>query len=185
MIIILKIILAYCCDLLFGDPYKIPHPVQIIGKLVSFLERNFIEYPRKKLLGMLANLIVLLVTFTACIFLVRLHWVVEVYLLYTCLASRSLANEAFKVFGILASGDMARARMELSYLVSRDTGEMDQDQVIRSTMETVSENTVDGIVSPLFFICLGALLEPWLPGAMLAFAMTYKAGEYHGFHVGL
>ena len=172
----LFIALAYIVDLIFGDPRRIPHPVQGIGALITLAERFQLQFSStKKSFGVLANLTVLAFVFGFSLLAASIHWLVELYFLYTCLATRSLYNEGAKVSRILAQGDMTLARQELSYLVSRDTATMDQQQVTRSAMETIAENTVDGITAPLFYMCIGALVSPWLPGACLALAMTYKA----------
>lgn len=170
------ILCAYLADLILGDPQRIPHPVQGIGVLIKGAERGYerLTIPAQ-FYGIFANLLILVVVFVISLTLAQSHWLLELYLLYTCLATRSLCQEGSKVRRILQQGDMALARQELSYLVSRDTGEMDQQQVIRSTMETLSENIVDAITAPLFYILLGALLSTWLPGATAAVAMTYKA----------
>lgn len=159
-----KIIIAYCLDLIFGDPYRIPHPVQFIGKLVSSLEKKFIRHKNKRFSGALLNIIVLAATYMVSYFLGK-NIFVEIYLMYTIFSTRCLANEGKKVCGILKSGDLGRARRELSYLVSRDTQSMEARDIIRSTMETISENIVDGIIAPMFFMFLGGM----------PLAMTYKA----------
>lgn len=168
--------LAYLADLIFGDPHRIPHPVQGIGALIKGAESSYgrLNIP-PRLYGVIANLLILIVVFVVSLTLAQSHWLLELYLLYTCLATRSLCQEGIKVRRILQQGNMAQARQELSYLVSRDTDEMDQQQVIRSTMETLSENIVDAITAPLFYILLGAILSIWLPGATAALVMTYKA----------
>lgn len=168
--------LAYLADLIFGDPHRIPHPVQGIGALIKGAESSYgrLNIP-PRLYGVIANLLILIVVFAVSLTLAQSHWLLELYLLYTCLATRSLCQEGIKVRRILQQGNMAQARQELSYLVSRDTDEMDQQQVIRSTMETLSENIVDAITAPLFYILLGAILSIWLPGATAALVMTYKA----------
>ena len=90
---------------------------------------------------------------------------IEIYLMYTVFSVNSLAREGNRVYNILKEGDIEKARKDLSYLVSRDTETMDEKMIIRSTMETISENTVDGIVAPMFYMFLGGL----------PLAMTYKA----------
>jgi len=85
--------------------------------------------------------------------------------MYTVFSVNSLAREGNRVYNILKEGDIEKARKDLSYLVSRDTETMDEKMIIRSTMETISENTVDGIVAPMFYMFLGGL----------PLAMTYKA----------
>lgn len=169
-----KILIAYCLDLILGDPYRIPHPVQFIGKLISKVESLTYRYENKKFWGGVLLLVVTGVTFITTSLLGMIE-VVEIYLLYTIFATRCLANEGNKVYSILCAEDMERARRELSYLVSRDTGSMEERDVIRSTLETISENTVDGIIAPMFYMVLGALIFPEASYGALAFGMTYKA----------
>lgn len=169
-----KILIAYILDLILGDPYRIAHPVQAIGRLITFLEKHLYNMKDKRLAGIILCILTLSTTYIVTS-LLGMIWIIEVYLLYTILATRCLANEGNKVYSILKSNDMERARKELSYLVSRDTKEMEKRDVIRSTMETISENTVDGIVSPLFFMLIGALIFPSSSMGALAFGMTYKA----------
>jgi len=174
MNIAMKILIAYCMDLILGDPYRIPHPVQFIGRLISKVESTIYRYKNKRFWGG-----VLLVSVTGITFVVTsilgMVEVVEVYLLYTIFATRCLANEGKKVHSVLCAEDMERARRELSYLVSRDTGSMEERDVVRSTLETISENTVDGIIAPMFYMVLGALIFPEASYGALAFGMTYKA----------
>ena len=84
------------------------------------------------------------VTFIVSLFLARTNYVVEIFFLYTTLATKSLANEGNKVYKILKSGDIEKAKKELSYLVSRDTNTLSLDKIIMSVVETIAENTVDG-----------------------------------------
>ncbi len=169
-----KILIAYCLDLILGDPYRIPHPVQFIGRLISKVEGLTYRYENKKFWGGVLLVVVMGVTFITTSLLGMVE-VVEIYLLYTIFATRCLANEGNKVYSILCAEDMERARRELSYLVSRDTGSMEERDVIRSTLETISENTVDGIIAPMFYMVLGALIFPGASYGALAFGMTYKA----------
>ena len=164
MVFILKIYIAYILDLIFGDPYVIPHPVQAIGKLISFLEKRLIGFSNKKIFGMILNLTVLLVTYIVCYFLQKMV-IVEIYLMYTVFAVKCLGDEGRKVYKILKEGNLAKARKELSYLVSRDTESLEKNDIIRSTMETISENTVDGVIAPMIYMFIGGL----------PLAMTYKA----------
>ena len=164
MVFILKIYIAYILDLIFGDPYVIPHPVQAIGKLISFLEKRLIGFSNKKFFGMILNITVLAVTFTVCYFLQKFV-IVEIYLMYTVFSVKCLGDEGRKVYRILKEGNLAKARKELSYLVSRDTESLEKNDIIRSTMETISENTVDGVIAPMIYMFIGGL----------PLAMVYKA----------
>ena len=161
---LIKIYIAYILDLIFGDPHRIPHPVQIIGKLISFLEKKLINLPNKKFYGGVLNIIVLITTFVICYFLQKIA-IIEIYLMYTVFSTKCLADEGNKVHKILKANNLIKARRELSYLVSRDTENLEKKDIIRSTMETISENTVDGVIAPMFFMFLGGL----------PLAMVYKA----------
>ncbi len=170
MIMIIKIWMAYVLDLIFGDPRNIIHPVQIIGKIIELLEKLLLKKRYKVFAGSVLTAATVGITYILC-FLIStnvdkpLVAVLEVYLMYTVFSVNSLAREGRKVYNILKKGDIEVARKELSYLVSRDTGMMDEKMVIRSTMETISENTVDGIIAPMFYMFLGGL----------PLAMAYKA----------
>ena len=169
--LIIKIWTAYILDLIFGDPQNIIHPVQIIGKLISFGEKILLKEKYKFLGGAILNLAVLSVTYGVNYMIFRsaknsgIFAIIEIYLMYTIFSVNSLAREGNRVYRILKEGNIEKARKDLSYLVSRDTGTMDEKMIIRSTMETISENTVDGIVAPMFYMFIGGL----------PLGMTYKA----------
>lgn len=169
--LIIKIWTAYVLDLIFGDPQNIIHPVQIIGKLISFGEKILLKEKYKFFAGIILNLTVLSVTYGVNYIIFRsaknsgIFAIIEIYLMYTIFSVNSLAREGNRVYGILKEGNIEKARKDLSYLVSRDTGTMDEKMIIRSTMETISENTVDGIVAPMFYMFIGDL----------PLGMTYKA----------
>ena len=169
--LIIKIWTAYILDLIFGDPQNIIHPVQIIGKLISFGEKILLKEKYKFIAGIILNLTVLSVTYGVNYMIFRfsknsgIFAIIEIYLMYTIFSVNSLAREGNRVYRILKEGNIEKARKDLSYLVSRDTGTMDEKMIIRSTMETISENTVDGIVAPMFYMFIGGL----------PLGMTYKA----------
>ena len=177
MTLVIKIWIAYVLDLIFGDPQNIIHPVQIIGKMINIGEKSLLEKKYKSdrkykfFAGMILNITVISLTY-GITYLIRrtsensiILTVAEIYLMYTVFSINSLAREGNRVYNILKEGNIERARKDLSYLVSRDTGTMDEKMIIRSTMETISENTVDGIVAPMMYMFLGGL----------PLSMTYKA----------
>jgi adenosylcobinamide-phosphate synthase len=168
------IILAYLLDLILGDPHWLPHPVRGMGKLTQYLE--------KKLRGSISNQMlsgaVLAVTVVGLVYLgsffaIRFaehinRWAgftLSTFLVFTTLSTKCLDKEARSVYYSLKSGNIKDARKKLSLIVGRDTGTLNQDEIIRATVETVAENSVDGVISPLFYAALG--------GAPLALA--YKA----------
>ena len=177
MTLVIKIWIAYVLDLIFGDPQNIIHPVQIIGKMINIGEKSLLgkkyksDRKYKFFAGMILNITVISLTY-GITYLIRrtsensiILTVAEIYLMYTVFSINSLAREGNRVYNILKEGNIERARKDLSYLVSRDTETMDEKMIIRSTMETISENTVDGIVAPMLYMFLGGL----------PLSMTYKA----------
>ncbi len=178
-VFVVKYGIAYVLDLILGDPRWIYHPVVAIGKLISFLEKILYRFKNKILTGFILNIITLSLTFIISLFFTYLGVFFEIFFLFTTLATKSLADEGKKVYRILKSGDIEKAKKELSYLVSRDTANLSTNKVIMSIVETISENTVDGFVSPAFFAFLGSFFEVTIFGKALSlalpFAMTYKA----------
>lgn len=94
-----------------------------------------------------------------------LGWLAQVWMIYTLLAGRCLSDAALLVFDALQQGSLAQSREKLSWIVGRDTSQLETPQMTRAVVETVAENSVDGVIAPLFFLLLG--------GAPLA--MAYKA----------
>lgn len=171
------IVLAYCLDLLCGDPRWLPHPVVLLGQSICWLEklvRCLARTPKglKWGGGFLFCLVVLgaygitwgLIWLVGCFYTPLVPWV-TVFLLYTTLSTKSLAEAAKQVMVPLQAGNLPEARKYLGYIVGRDTDQLEEGEITRGVVETVAENTMDGIISPLFYAFLG--------GAPLA--MAYKA----------
>lgn len=172
---ILKIWIAYLLDLVLGDPHWFPHPVRFIGKYITFIENRIYSLKNRKICGGLLAFTVILTTGVLSYYIAKTSQYLEIFFLYTTLATKSLGAEGIRVYKILKSGDLKMAQKELSYLVSRDTGEMDETQVVRSTMETIAENTVDGIIAPMFYAFLGSMMVINGVSLALPLAMGYKA----------
>lgn len=168
---------AYLLDSLLGDPPHWPHPVRWIGNLIALLQRAIrrvchSEQALKFGGGALWLAVVGLVWLVSWGFLTLmgsihpwLGWLAEVWLIYTLLAGRCLERAAMEVHQALQSADIAQSRRKLSWIVGRDTSQLEEPQITRAVVETVAENSVDGVIAPLFFLLLG--------GAPLA--MAYKA----------
>ena len=171
LIFFIKIWIAYVLDLIFGDPQNVVHPVQVIGKIISAGEKVLLRKKYKFLAGAVLNIFTVSITYTSMYLISKsvkisvFFMIIEIYLMYTIFSINSLAREGNRVYRIMKEGDIEKARKDLSYLVSRDTETMDEKMIIRSTMETISENTVDGIVAPMFYMFLGGM----------PLAMAYKA----------
>ena len=165
--------LGVILDQIIGDPHFMPHPVKLIGKLISFAEKRLLceELPplamrdRKKEVwrGLLLWLIVIAVTGTATKLI--LSWSyglnkilgVAVEAILTCyiLAARSLYRESMAVSKELEKGDIEGARNALSMIVGRDTANLNEEEIAKAAVETVAENTSDGVISPLLFTMIG------------------------------
>lgn len=167
---------AWGLDLLLGDPRSLPHPIVAIGRLIRRAEEFWPKaLTNRRNAGIALTLSVLALTaattwgilFLTATLAPWLTLLATIWLSYTCLATRSLHRESAKVIRALDAGDLAGARLALSWIVSRDTQELTEEAILRATCETVAENTSDGIVSPLLYLALG--------GPILG--MTYKAAS--------
>lgn len=184
-----KIVLAYSLDLLTGDPHWLPHPVKGIGKIIYWLEGYVRRYISHLKIGgiILAGLVIMATYFSTWLIVWAaeainevLGAIVSILLIYTTFAARGLHQEAIKVYYALSSDNLDLARFQVSHIVSRDTKNLDYHGIIKAGVESVAENTVDGIVSPLFFAFLGG------PAAAMAYKavntldsmLGYKTDEY-------
>jgi len=171
-----QIVIALLLDMALGDPRWLPHPVRIIGRLITALEgpaRRAI--PNARLAGSLTTLAVILTAALATGAMIGVAgWLhpafgdaVSIMLLYTTFAARDLADHSNAVYQALVRFDLAEARRLVSWLVGRDTERLTEPEIVRATVESIAENTVDGIIAPLFFAALGGPIA----------AMAYKAAN--------
>jgi len=168
---IIAVIAAIVMDRLFGDPYSLPHPVRYIGKLISFFDEK-IRIPcnkdakKERIYGVILVLLVIAVTegvVFLCLFIAyRIHTAVgiilETFWCYQLLAARCLQIESKKVYDALVNNDIEEARNAVSMIVGRDTERLDSKGITKAAVETVAENTSDGVIAPLIFMMIfGAL----------------------------
>ncbi|MEW6674534.1 MAG: adenosylcobinamide-phosphate synthase CbiB [Nitrospirota bacterium] len=170
------LISSYIADLIFGDPEWLPHPVRWMGKLINLLDKGLNKKGEswiKRIKGILTSFLVIGISaYSAYLllelsrrlnpFLYHLAWV---YIGYTTISVKDLQVKAKAIYKELEKGDIFKARKELFRIVGRDTKDMSEDEIKRATIESIAENTNDGIVAPLFYLILG--------GPVLAVA--YKA----------
>jgi len=168
------LISAVILDLLVGDPRWFPHPVVYMGKLIAVLEKVLRRMVKNEMTG---GILLLALTVSIAVGLALallkgayavspyLGFTAAVLLSWSCLAARSLHRESRLVADAMGRGDLAMARGYLSNIVGRDTEELDEPEIWRATVETVAENTSDGVIAPLFYLIIG--------GPVLAIA--YKA----------
>ena len=163
-------ILAFLMDCVIGDPRSKFHPVVLIGKLIAGLE-TWLYCPedsdkRKFWRGLFLMLLVLVICYGATagiVYGVRrlglpyLSWGVEALLLSFTISPRNLAEAGREIQRYLAAGDIEEARFKVGWIVGRDTDKLTVPEIIRATVETIAENIVDGVISPLFFFFLGGV----------------------------
>lgn len=161
---------GFVLDMLLGDPYRLPHPVRWIGALITTLERRLRRDEDSETAGrhrgLLFVLIMLIISggtaFAALYIAYHIHRTVgmmlESILCYQMLSMKCLKDESMKVYRALQAGDTEQARQAVSMIVGRDTKRLDADGITRAAVETVAENTSDGVIAPLFYMAVGGAL---------------------------
>jgi len=173
----LTIFLAYLLDLILGDPKWLPHPVRWIGRYITFIEdkiRRFADTPLSEKIGGIFLFIIVVGTVFGLawvllysLFLIS-HFsflVLSVFIAYASLSIKSLKDEALSVMYAAENISIEEARKRLKNIVGRDTDNLSKDEIYRAVIETVAENTSDGIIAPLFYLVVGGP----------ALALAYKA----------
>lgn len=170
----MSLIAGCILDWLMGDPYWLFHPVRFMGNMISALEARLRRlFPEHLLLagGVLAGFMCLFWTLIPVLgflgiyrgllsFGIQRHWiyiclfVLESFFCGQLLAARSLQTESMKVCSALKEGDIEKARKAVSMIVGRDTAVLDWDGIARAAVETVAENTSDGVIAPFFFMAV-------------------------------
>jgi adenosylcobinamide-phosphate synthase len=167
---------AYIIDILVGDPRWFSHPVAIIGRWTRFIEgkiRAHTTRASEKKGGIILWFSIVIPTFFITYGITEVSFslgalcgmITTALLASLTLATRSLYEESRVVIDALTRGDMEAARKGLSMIVGRDTANLDEGEILRAVIETVSENLSDGIVAPMFYLAVGGV----------PLAMTYKA----------
>lgn len=168
---------GFILDIIFGDPYFLPHPIRVIGSFIAFLDkklrlevsmkrsRESREHFEKRQLRRGAFLVVavlvstLFITAGLLFLCYRIHpvlgVVVESILSYQVLAMKCLKKESMKVYEKLKAGDLEGARKAVSMIVGRDTDCLDETGVAKAAIETVAENTSDGVIAPMLYLAIG------------------------------
>ena len=171
-----QLLIAFCLDLLLGDPRWLPHPVKLMGRFAMALEKPLRSgIANARAAGIAAVALVVgsagfaawAVTRGAAMAHPIAGDVVSILLLYTTFAARDLLRHSHEVYRALRSGDLSGARRAVAMLVGRDTDKLDEQGVSRAAVESVAENLVDGVTAPIFFAALGGPVA----------AMMYKAAS--------
>lgn len=181
---IFAFIAGFVLDLLIGDPHFIPHPVRLIGSFISFLDKrlncdagynssekklNLIKYKR----GMLLAFTVIFATFAISVIIIVAAYSINLYagviaeavMTWQILATKCLRVESMRVYDALRTDGVDAGRRAVSMIVGRDTSVLDAAGVTRAAVETIAENTSDGVIAPMLYTAIG--------GPVLGF--VYKA----------
>ncbi len=173
----LIIISAFILDLLLGEPRNLPHPVQCMGIMIERLETLLRRFAKTayalRIAGAALVITVVSIVFLTTYLVLHVSRGISIYfgvfvsalLAYTTISARGLADAAKAVLSKLDSADIQAARESLSMIVGRDTASLGEEEIVRAVVETVAENTSDGVIAPLFYLTIGGP----------AFAMAYKA----------
>ena len=194
--------LGFLLDLILGDPYWLPHPIRLIGNLIVALEKRFLSKETKgkehkeqekseRRRGTLLVFIVLSVTFAVTAFLVigtyllhpYLGVAVETIMTYQILAVKCLKVESMKVYQSLTKEGIEEARKAVAMIVGRDTAVLDGTGVAKAAIETVAENTSDGVIAPMLYTALGGPVLGFLYKAVntMDSMIGYKNEKYLNF----
>ncbi len=186
------LLLASGLDYLLGDPWGWPHPVQVMGWLINrYIQFMFtltagFEPETKALAERMAGIVLAigLIGGSGWVGWVLVRWThavhpllgigVNIILLASCFAGRSLRDAAADVLKPLQAGNLEQARIHLSRYVGRDTANLPEPEILRALLETVTENATDGVMAPLFYALLGLLMPPI---GSVPFALAYKAAS--------
>ena len=165
---------GFILDLFLGDPQGWPHPIRWIGTLIGFLSKQFLNISeagtdseslskRKRRLGLLMVIIVITISAFICFSILYLAYtynsffgvIIETVITYQCIAAKSLYVESMKVYTALSKEGLQAGRKAVSMIVGRDTKCLDEKGVIKAAVETVAENTSDGVIAPLIYLAIG------------------------------
>ena len=192
----IALVSAVFLDLLLGDPRWFFHPIRLIGSLISALEKRLLDPDKRDVKKEIRNgiflvFLVILISVIPVILIMFFTYrinrilgiVTEVILTFYMLAARSLFDESMKVSKDIKKGDLIRAKEDLSMIVGRDTDRLEEEGVIRAAVETVAENTSDGVIAPLLYAIIGGPVAAFLYKAVntMDSMVGYKNEKYEYF----
>lgn len=196
IISLLSLICGYFIDLIVGDPKSIPHPICFIGTLIIKTEKLLRKYFKKddealKIAGIFLLVIVLFISaIIPCVILILTYkmgdmavFAVQTIMCWQILATKSLAKESMKVYTALEKGTLRQAQYAVSMIVGRDTEVLDKVGVAKATIETVAENTCDGVIAPILYCAIGGPVLGFIYKAINTMDSTvgYKNEKYIHF----
>lgn len=193
-------LVGFLLDLVLGDPDCFPHPIRLIGKLITGSEKilrrmetggtdKTSDHKGKELWQGIGLVFIVSISVTAAVsFLLYMAYLVHPYLgvaaecvmTYQILAVKCLRTESMKVYQCLKNGNLEQARKAVSMIVGRDTQRLDEEGIIRAAIETVAENTSDGVVAPMLYLTIGGPILGFLYKAIntMDSMIGYKNDKY-------
>lgn len=165
-----SLLTSFFFDLLIGDPRSNFHPVVLMGNFIAFIEKILYRQSDSNYLKLFKGFILVAIVISTHFFigiliiklidlidLLAVKIFLEALILSFMISPRSLSQAAEEIYQLLINKNIKQARVKVGWIVGRDTDKLSQPEIVRATIETVSENTVDGIISPLFFFVIGGL----------------------------
>ena len=171
---LLALVLGFILDLIIGDPHGLYHPIRLVGNLIALLEKRMNRKTdssnRQMVMGWLMALIVITLSSGIPLLLLLLAYrihpvcrlILETIMCWQLLATKSLKDESMKVYRKLKKHDLQGSRHAVSMIVGRDTEILDETGVTKAAVETVAENTSDGVIAPMFYMAIGGAFLGWM-----------------------
>ncbi|MDE6662639.1 MAG: adenosylcobinamide-phosphate synthase CbiB [Lachnospiraceae bacterium] len=197
---IIAFFLGFLLDLVLGDPYCLPHPIRLIGRLITGIEKKLHKEKTNKKsnkdnadfwCGIVLVIMVLVSVVTVVLLILCLAYRLNPYMgmaaecimTYQILAVKCLKVESMKVYKCLQNGNLKQARAAVSMIVGRDTEHLDEEAVTKAAIETVAENTSDGVVAPMLYLAIGGPVFGFLYKAIntMDSMIGYKNDKYMYF----
>ncbi len=154
---------GFILDIVFGDPYWMPHSIKLIGNLIDRLEKALNKGSHKIEKGrfIVCAVLIAVALVSGAVYMGAykinpiLGYAVESFMTYQILAMKCLKTESMKVYQKLINGTLEEARFAVSMIVGRDTSRLSKEGITKATVETVAENTSDGVIAPMIYMCIG------------------------------
>lgn len=171
---LLALVLGFILDLIIGDPHGLYHPIRLVGNLIALLEKRMNRKTdssnRQMVMGWLMALIVIILSSGIPLLLLLLAYrihpvcrlILETIMCWQLLATKSLKDESMKVYRKLKKHDLQGSRHAVSMIVGRDTEVLDETGVTKAAVETVAENTSDGVIAPMLYMAIGGAFLGWM-----------------------
>lgn len=171
---LLALVLGFILDLIIGDPHGLYHPIRLVGNLIALLEKRMNRKTdssnRQMAMGWLMALIVIILSSGIPLLLLLLAYrihpvcrlILETIMCWQLLATKSLKDESMKVYRKLKKHDLQGSRHAVSMIVGRDTEVLDETGVTKAAVETVAENTSDGVIAPMLYMAIGGAFLGWM-----------------------